>query len=130
MSYLICSFLISTFSELQNCALFLWSPWSKMQNCSAILFLAFSELQNCLFFLAAPLSKSQNCHEFRLLRLGSRAEASKSCFLSLDQKAYVSLLLSGSLLGPLLVGRTRGCWSGWWLGPLAVGRVGGWGSLS
>ena len=24
------------------------------------------------------------------------------------------------------VGRTRGCWSGWWLGPLAVGRVGGW----
>ena len=27
------------------------------------------------------------------------------------------------------VGRTRGCWSGWWLGPLAVGRVGGWGSL-
>ena len=40
--------------------------------------------------------------------------ASKSWFWSLAPKPHV------------WVGRTRGCWSGWWLGPLAVGRVGGW----
>ena len=98
MSQLICSFAISSFTELQNCALFLvcplpelqdcsavpfftfselqnialflGCPWSEMQSCGAILFLAFSELQNCAIFLAAP---SPNCRT--LVSLGRSTPA-------------------------------------------------------
>ena len=70
MSQLICAFVISSFTELQNIALFLGCPWSEMQSCGAILFLAFSELQNCAIFLAAPCP---NCRT--MLSLGRSTPA-------------------------------------------------------
>ena len=61
MSQLICSFAISSFTELQNCALFLGCPLPEMQDCSAVLFFTFSELQNIALFLGCPWSEMQSC---------------------------------------------------------------------
>ena len=61
MSQLVCSFAISSFTELQNCALFLGCPLPEMQDCSAVLFFTFSELQNCVLFLGCPWSEMQSC---------------------------------------------------------------------
>ena len=60
MSQLICSFAISSFTELQNCGLFLGFPLPELPDCSAVLFCAFSELQNCALFCGCPLSELQN----------------------------------------------------------------------
>ena len=61
MSQLICAFAISSFTELQNIALFLGCPLPEMQDCSEIWFCSFSELQNCALFRGCPLSELQNC---------------------------------------------------------------------
>ena len=61
MSQLICSFAISSFIELQNCALFLGWPLPEMQDSSAVLFCSFSELQNIALFLGCPWSEMQSC---------------------------------------------------------------------
>ena len=61
MSQLICSFVISSFTELQNIALFLGCPLPEMQDCSEIWFCSFSELQNIALFRGCPLSELQNC---------------------------------------------------------------------
>ena len=61
MSQLICSFAISSFTELQNCTLFLGCPLPKLQDCSAVLFFSFPELQNIALFLGCPWSEMQSC---------------------------------------------------------------------
>ena len=61
MSQLICSFVISSFTELQNCTLFLGWPLPKLQDYSAVLFFSFSELQNIALFLGWPWSEMQSC---------------------------------------------------------------------
>ena len=69
MSQLICSVAISSFTELQNCALFLGCPLPEMQDCSAVLFFTFSELQNCPIFLLVPVSNLQNYNDFGLVTI-------------------------------------------------------------
>ena len=54
-----------SFSDLQNCALFLGCPLPELQNCVAIPLFTFSELQTCPFFLARSMYELQNCREFR-----------------------------------------------------------------
>ena len=61
MSQLICALVISSFTELQNIALFLRCPLPEMQDCSESWFCSFSELQNCALFRGGPLSELQNC---------------------------------------------------------------------
>ena len=61
MSQLICSFAISSFTELQNCALFLGCRLPEMQDCSAVLFFSFSKLQNIALFFVCPWSEMQSC---------------------------------------------------------------------
>ena len=59
MSQLICAFAISSFTELQNIALFLGCPLPEIKDCSEIWFCSFSELQNIALICGCPLSELQ-----------------------------------------------------------------------
>ena len=69
MSKLICSFAISSFTELQNSTLFLGCPLPEVQDCSVVLFCISLELQNCGLFLVVPFSNLQNYCEFNTVTM-------------------------------------------------------------